>query len=144
MKRNIIRQLYLYAVSIISLFMVVFSVGQVVNQGLKAWVFTLADNPQHCDADGNSYYGASPMAVPMKSPDSKDTTQAVMTPEQKAAAKATCEKNLAEQRASDRQRELVSALSMLIVSLPVFVFHFKLVQKERKDENDSKEEEKKA
>ena len=147
MKRNIIRQLYLYAVSIISLFLLVFAGGQIVNLGLKTWVFTLADsaNMQRCDESGNVYYGGGPVPAKPVGVDGK-STEPTMTAEEKATAKATCVANLDEQRRADKQRELVSALSMLIVGAPVFWFHFKLVQKERDEDKDlaGKEPEKRA
>ena len=144
MKRNIIRQIYLYAVSIISLFLLVFAAGQLVDLGLKTWVLTKADTAynQKCDDQGNVYYGAppAPIAVPGDKPFAPPSPQP--TAEEKAAAKAACEQNIVDQRSAAQQNQLVSALSMLIVALPVFIFHFRLVQKERADEKE--EVEKKA
>ena len=148
MKRNIIRQIYLYAVSIISLFLLVFSAGQIVNIGLKTWVFPKADPNynQRCDDSGNIYYGGGPAPMATKPIDANGQPVAVKEPtaEEKAAAKKTCEQNLADQRSADRQNQLVSALSMLLVALPVFIFHFRIVQKERNEDKEMKEDEKKA
>lgn len=143
MKRNIIRQIYLYAVSIISLFIVVFSTGQLFNIALKTWVFKLADRPYgSCEYGDPNYSGPYP-AKPVMT-DDRGTTAPELTTEEKAEQKAKCEKNLAEQRSADKQRELVSALSMLIVGIPVFIFHFKIVQRERDEDKASGEQEKKA
>lgn len=143
MKRNTIRQIYLYAVSLVSLFLLIFAASQLVNLGLKTWVLTKADTSynQKCDESGNVYYGARPMPVSsIEKPTAPTTVQP--TAEEKAAAKAECERNLADQRSAAQQNQLVSALSMLIVALPIFAFHFRLVQKERRDEKE--EEEKKS
>lgn len=54
--------------------------------------------------------------------------------EEKAERKTQCERDLAEQKSAQRQRDLVQWLSMLLVAGPLFWIHFKWVQKERETE----------
>lgn len=140
MKRNLIRQIYLYAVSIISLFIVVFSASQMVNIGLKTWVFTQADKPYNSCDDSNYYPYAAP-AKPVAAPDGTATPQ--MTDAERAVQKVRCEQAAQDQQSAQKQRDLVSALSMLIVGIPVFWFHFRIVQREREEDKENKDTEQK-
>lgn len=128
--KNIIRQIYFYAATLIFLIMSVVAAISLLNLGLKTFVFTKADMAygQNCDEAGNMYYAPKPIADPNQ-PAPKE-----LTAEEKAANKALCEKNLVDQKSAEHQRDLVQWLSMLIVAAPLFLIHFKWVQKERETE----------
>lgn len=128
--KNTIRQIYFYAATLIFLIMSVIALISLLNLGMKTYVFTKADMAygQNCDESGNMYYAPKPVSEPGQ-PEVREPSA-----EEKAANKAACEKNLAEQRSAQRQRDLVQWLSMLLVSAPLFVIHFKWVQKERETE----------
>lgn len=128
--KNTIRQIYFYAATLIFLIMSVVALISLLNLGMKTYLFTKADMAygQTCDDSGNMYYAPKPVIEPGQ-PEVREPNEA-----EKAANKAACEKNLAEQRSAQRQRDLVQWLSMLLVSAPLFVLHFKWVQKERETE----------
>lgn len=128
--KNTIRQIYFYAATLIFLIMSVVAMISLLNLGMKTYVFTKADMAygQTCDEFGNAFYAPKPVSEPGQ-PAVRE-----LSAEEKAADKAACEKNLAEQRSAQRQRDLVQWLSMLLVSAPLFVLHFKWVQKERETE----------
>ncbi|HTK59765.1 MAG TPA: hypothetical protein VL283_01025 [Candidatus Baltobacteraceae bacterium] len=130
--KNTIRQIYFYAATLIFLIMSVIAAISLLNLAMKTYVFTKADMAygQQCDETGNMYYAPKPVAPP------GETVPAVreLTAEEKAANKAACEKNLADQKSAEHQRDLVQYLSMLIVAAPLFWVHFKWVQKERETE----------
>ena len=134
--RNTIRQIYFYAATLIFLIMSVVATISLLNLGMKTFIFTKADMAygQSCDEAGNVFYGARPMPMPAEIDKSGQPVVKELTVEEKAANKATCEENLKVQKAAERQRELVQWLSMLIVAAPLFVLHFKWVQKERETE----------
>ncbi len=125
--KNTIRQIYFYAATLIFLIMSVISLISLLNLGLKTYVFPKADMAYapSCDDIGRPVYAPS-----------ENLGQAVdlLTPEEKDASQAACEKNAADQRSAQRQNQLVQYLSMLIVSAPLFALHFKWVQKERETE----------
>lgn len=119
----IIRSIYFYAVSIIALFMLVFSAVDLINLGLKTWVFTNAD-PMYsrCIPGSNSLY-----AVPAAPTDK--TVPTGPTQEQCDLQNKQNEENIARQNQSSAVRDF----SLLVVALPLFLFHFRIVQKEWKE-----------
>jgi len=143
--KNTIRQIYFYAATLIFLIMSVVALISLLNLGLKTYVFPKADMAygQTCDESGNVGYAPVPAPVAVPSKEGAPTVRE-LTAEEKAANKATCEKNLADQRDSQRQNTLVQYLSMLVVAAPLFWLHFKWVQKERETEIALAKDEKKA
>lgn len=132
--RNTIRQIYFYAATLIFLIMSVIALMALLNLGLKTYVFTKADTAYAvtCDDTGIKYYSGMPVPAPADA--NGQPTIKAPTPEEKATQKAECEKNAADQRTAQHQRDLVQYLSMLIVAAPLFFLHFKWVQKEREEE----------
>ncbi len=118
--RNIIRQIYFYAATLIFLIMSVVSLISLLNLGMKTYLFPKADMA----------YNGCAMQVPMAAPG----TDVKTPPIDQADQRADCEKNAADQREAQRQNSLVQYLSMLIVAAPLFILHFKWVQKERETE----------
>ncbi len=137
--KNTIRQIYFYAATLIFLIMSVIAAISLLNLGLKTYVFTKADRPYN-SCDQGPYAAPAPMKKPPAAPG--DTTQ--MTAEELAAQKARCEKDLKDQQDSQRQRDLVQYLSMLIVAAPLFWLHFKWVQKEWEETKSMAKDEKRA
>jgi len=140
--KNTIRQIYFYAATLIFLIMSVVATISLLNLGMKTYIFTKADQAygQRCDETGSMYYEPKPVMAPGETaPAAKE-----LTAEEKAANKAACEKNLADQKSAEHQRDLVQYLSMLIVAGPLFWLHFKWVQKERETELKLGDEPKKA
>lgn len=128
--KNTIRQIYFYAATLIFLIMSVIAAISLLNLALKTYVFPKADMAygQTCDENGGMYYAPKPVRAP------GEPEPVELSAEEKAANKATCEKNLEDQRTSQRQNTLVQYLSMLAVAAPLFWVHFKWVQKERETE----------
>jgi hypothetical protein len=123
-----IKSLYFYLVSFVALMMVVWSVADMVNIALKTWIFTKADNYM---------YGRVPCAV---TPFYDDKGMAVTDTAVKAQKLADCEKqdelnqkNEELNRVSQRQMNIVRDISMLVVGIPLFFIHWRIVR--RKDEN---------
>lgn len=123
---QIIRSIYFYAVSIIALFMLVFSAVDLVNLGLKTWVFKNAD-PMYsrCIPGSNGMYGG---AKPIPAGTGVETTV--------GPTQAECDlqdKQNQENTIRQNQSSAVRDFSMLVVALPLFLFHFRIVQKEWKE-----------
>ena len=108
----IIRKIYLYLFSLIGLVLVVIGCVQLVNLGLKAYVFTGAD-----------HYYAYPMGVPAGSAGSS-TAPAAPTEEQVAAYQN-------EQTLSGRERAAASALAMIIVGIPLYLYHWRVIREDK-------------
>lgn len=106
-----IRLLYLYLFSFVGLLIVVIGSIQLVNLGIKTYIFPEAD----------TYSSYSPTLAP----DGK-------------SAPVIDENKMREQQAADqkhqKQRELANAVAMIIVGAPVYMYHWKTIQKEAKAE----------
>lgn len=116
-KSKVIKSLYFYMVSFVALMMVIFSVANMINIALKTWVFTKADM---------DYYELS--------------CQMLYPTDVKAPSPDECEKQKEENRkqqenmkVAQKQRDLVRDISMILVGIPLFAIHWRIVRK--KDEN---------
>jgi hypothetical protein len=123
-----IRSIYFYAVSIIALFMLVFSAVDLINIGLKTWVFKNADPSYSICIPGNAGTYNGPM-IPAPTDLNVKTAPIGPTQAQCDVQNKQNEENITRQNQSSAVRDF----SMLIVALPLFLFHFRIVQKEWKE-----------
>ncbi|HBC44743.1 MAG: hypothetical protein UX08_C0002G0047 [Candidatus Collierbacteria bacterium GW2011_GWB1_45_35] len=110
MKFNL-RLSYLYLFSFVGLLITIIGSIQILDLGLKTYVFKVSEY---------TYY-----AEPIKSPDGISTDLSVE--EQK-------QRNQLEQ-ANQRKRQLSTSLSMILVGVPVYLYHWKTIKKENRPEN---------
>lgn len=106
MKFNL-RLLYLYLFSFVGLMIVVIGSIQLVDLGLKTYVFKNADR-----------YPFYPMTVP------KDDPGYISIEDQK--------KQQDEQVNQQRQQQFVTSISMLMVGLPLYLYHWQTIKRESK------------
>ena len=111
---SIIKNIYLYLVSFVALMMIIFSTADLLNIALKTFVFTKADD--------NYYYGpvACPVDASTSTPEIKGRIECQDTAQQR--------KQNDDMRSAQRQRDLVRDISMIIVAIPVFLYHWKIVR----------------
>lgn len=103
MKINL-RLLYLYLFSFVGLFIIVIGSIQLVNLGIKTFIFKEADK-----------YEVGPvMKIDGQVPESKE--------EQEARQSREMTRN--------RQRELANAIAMISVGAPLYLYHWRIIQKE--------------
>jgi len=103
-----LRLLYLYLFSFIGLLIVVIGSIRLVSLGLRTYVFPDADNYE---------------TMPYASPDGKPAP---------ATESAQFKELNQRQIVRNRQREFAEIISMLIVGLPLYLYHWKTIQKENK------------
>ncbi len=145
-KGQVIRTLYFYLASLITLAIVVGSVVFLINLGLKAYLFP--------EANSNSYYGPpSPVYLdttsteaskPVPAPGStilQCTDGCSLTEAQKTNIQSwkTNYQNWKDNEANPgarNARDAVAALSFLIVALPFFIIHFRMVQKSAREQDE--------
>ena len=127
-----IRSIYFYAVSIIALFMIVFSAVDLVNLGLKTWVFKYADPAYSFCVPGNVGTYNGPMIPAPTDPNAK-TQPTGPTQAQCDTQNQQNEENISRQNQSSAVRDL----SLLVVAIPLFLFHFRIVQKEWKERKEA-------
>jgi len=106
-----LRLLYLYLFSAVGLIIMVVGSIQAVNLGLKTFVFPDVDN-----------YESGPVITP----EGKVVTEAAKFEEQN---KDFMIKNTVR----NRQRELINIISMIVIGLPLYLYHWKTIQKENKE-----------
>jgi hypothetical protein len=112
MLNPIIRTIYLYLFTLVGLAMLVTGTARMVDLGLKMWVFTQADNSYSCPAQ-------------MPTIDGK--------PADPTYVKATCEEEQARYVTSSRQQQASSSLGMIIVGFPLYLYHWLVIKKDRKE-----------
>lgn len=125
-KGKTIKSLYFYLVSFVALMMIVFSTADTINIALKTWVFTAADKDMY------SY----PRAVcEAPAPASPTDPKAVPAPT-KAECEKSNEENIKQQEASriaQKQRGVVRDISMIVVGVPLFLIHWRILRKKEED-----------
>lgn len=113
---QIIKNIYLYLVSFVALMMIIFSAADLVNILLRTYVFTKADQ---------NYYNyptpACPALAPGNTTSTKENSGCINQEEQLQADK--------NNRDAQRQRDLVRDISLIVVAVPVFAYHWKIIRK---------------
>ncbi len=114
MKINI-RVIYLYLFSFVGLLITVVGAIRMVELGLKVFVFK--------GADQYSFYPTPKMILPEGriASDSGELSEA----EQRRINE--------EEQTRQRQREFSGALAMMVVGAPLYVYHWKTIQRENKN-----------
>lgn len=107
-----IRKIYLYLFALIGLIISTIGAVNLVNLGLKAVLFPQAD----------TYYNY-PVAKPVTAPGATSTVQ--------EPSQADVDRFNEQQRASQRQRDAANALAMLIVGVPLYSYHWRVIKKEK-------------
>lgn len=114
-KVTFLKNLYLYLVSFVALMMVVFSTADLINTTLRTYVFKLADHNYYS-------YATTPCPVePVTATGTDKFPPCVTADEQKKMDDLNA--------AAQRQRDLVRDISMIIVGIPLFIYHWRLTRK---------------
>ncbi len=126
-KSRTIKSLYFYVVSFVALMMVVWATANLINIALKTWVFTKADE--------YTYRVACPTM-----PYYNDKGIEISDPAIKEQRIKDCEKqeeinreNEKQNKVSRMQADIVRDISMIVVGLPLFFIHWRIVRS--KEEN---------
>lgn len=119
-KIALIKNIYFYLVAFVALMMVVFSLADLVNLGLKTWVFTKADGP--------NYY---PMTGCATMPPA-EVKSGQITVEQCAQMEEENRQRQEEERVASNQRNVVRDISFIVVGLPLFLIHWRILRKKEK------------
>lgn len=115
-KYPLIRKIYLYLFALIGLVLITIGCVGLVGLGLKTYVFTKAD----------MYYDY-PMARPLKiAPAEENKTEELQQP-----SKEDIEKYQQEQKTANRQREAAESLASIIIGLPLYLYHWRIIKKEK-------------
>ncbi|MFA6525045.1 MAG: DUF5671 domain-containing protein [Patescibacteria group bacterium] len=142
-KANIIRHIYFYLASFITLALVVGSLIALINLGLKTWVLTDANNdPYRAGPPPSLYFNVADQKVGEPTTSIDCTGECQITDDNKTLITTWQESYAAWQETSNNpnyqnSQAAVAALSFLIIALPIFIIHFRSVQKDAKKEGGS-------
>jgi len=118
-KTKLIRTIYVYLFSLVGLVLIIISGVRFIDMGLKAWVFTEADNYTY------EYEYARPVIIDKEGVESEVQE---LTSEEK---KAQNDKRISQ----ERQRTAANALAQLIIGLPLYLYHWRMASRRKEEEN---------
>lgn len=112
-----IRRIYLYLFSFVGLIVIVIGSVQLIDLGLRIYVFK--------DAETYIRYPAYPQKA-------VDGSQEQLTPEQQAKYDQEQMEAEAKSRKAEHQRTLSNSLAMILVGTPLFLYHWRVISKENR------------
>jgi hypothetical protein len=131
-KSGIVKQIYFYLVSILTLLISVVAVGFIVQTVLKSTAFPAADSYDKTSMPPPGIYLTSTKTTPdaaINCTSGCELTEAQKTDISNWSANFQNWRS-AQDMSARRQRDLVAALSVLLVALPLFYVHYRQIQKD--------------
>lgn len=119
-----ILRLYFAVIAAVTLFTLMFGTVDLLNIGLKTYIFQAADVPSYTEDCADPYKFREPINT-----DSDEQTE--------EEAFAACERrNESSQTRYEQQKasDAVRNLAIILVSLPLFILHFRIVYRDWTDE----------
>ncbi len=139
-KHSLIRTIYLYTFSLVGLVLVIIGGVRFIDMGLKAFVFTKADEEQRSFSKQPPF---APVPLEKLEPASQpgQTATLTLTENEKEQVRQwlTANKNWEEQQSqidpvtSQRHRDASFNLAMILIGLPLFLYHWGVIKKEIKN-----------
>ena len=121
-RKEIIRTIYLYIFSVVGLVLIVIGCVRLSDLVLKKYVFPKAEQSIN--------YPMYPIK-PTAAPDGK-TTEQTLTPEEQEKYNREQREAEEKQRESQRARTASESIAMIIVGVPLFGYHWRTIQRNRK------------
>lgn len=150
MRNPIIRTIYLYLFALVGLALLAIGVYRFVDLGLKTWIFTKADHDTPYIARPISLR-TDPEFIAVKS--MKNCSEKCELTEEQIAGidnwlldyeewkKDEEERQKIDYTTQRRQRTASSSLALLIVGLPMYLYHWTLIKRDVKKKEEETEEE---
>jgi len=132
-----IRTVYLYLFSMLGLVLLVIGAVQFFNLGLKAWVFTEAESQERAWSIEKPFYEKD-LAEAAESED--ESGEICLTEGEKEELGAWLKDHNERQEelgdydpvTSNRHRTAAMAFALILVGIPLFLFHWLIIRKENK------------
>ncbi len=131
-KYKIVRYIYLYLVTAITIILLIVSTIGVINLGLKEYVFGIKGWGEFEDIYyecGEEYPHLSKPAIP----EEEDFARVSLSSEEKEECIQKIKERRSLQHKNDLKRDFVNYLAMLIVALPLYLYHWKLINKKTEE-----------
>lgn len=114
-----IRKIYLYLISLIGIILITIGCVRLIDLGLKTYIFTQAD-----------VYYSYPITKPVSTAE-KPGDIAYEEP-----SKQELEDFNAKQKTSQRQKTAAESLALIIVGLPLYLYHWLTIRKDAKEDKE--------
>jgi len=133
-KQSVIRTIYLYIFSLLGLVLLIIGGVRFVNMGLKAFVFTQADEQQRIDFLRPPLYQIETLQK------ISDGELSQLSAEEKTQIKSMIQSyeawlersNEVDPLTSRRHKDASISLAMILIGLPLYLSHWKMTKKESK------------
>jgi hypothetical protein len=131
---KIIRTIYLYTVALISLIFLAVGIGNFVNTGLKSMFFQEAEKKDYYACNNQPYFISTIEAEKLKQTPGLTEDQKTQIDNmirdyenwKKENTGTTC-------IVAERQKKLVDAATMIVIALPLYLFHWTMARKEKQE-----------
>jgi len=133
-KQSAIRTIYLYIFSLLGLVLLIIGGVRIVNMGLKAFVFTQADEQQRIDFLRPPLYQIETLQKISEG----ELTE--LSAEEKTQIKSMIQSyeawlersNEVDPLTSRRHKDASISLAMMLIGLPLYIYHWRMTKKESK------------
>jgi hypothetical protein len=140
-KHPLIRTVYLYLFTIIGLVLVVIGTVRFLDLGLKVFIFKQADAQQKYQQQYCNYIAPVPEAK-VRSLINQPASSTGLTPDEQTALKSFLDNYDQCQGVnfltSQRQRDASINLALILVGLPLYLYHWRTIAKEIRKKEDEK------
>lgn len=141
-KLNSIRNIYFYLVALIALMMIVWGTVDLANLGLTTWIFKTADRAD----DWAPPVPYMVTEVKLGETAARCSEKCDLTADEKLQIQnwLVDYKNWQDQqgilKVARKQKNAVRDISMLVVAIPLFIWHWKMISKETKENKENNKE----
>ena len=118
-KNSLIRKIYLYIFSAIGLVILIIGIVNLINLGLRMFIFKNADY---------IYSSYTPAPMPVEKIGTSISDRILEN------SIEVSKKNQQMEINRSRERDAANALAMIIVGLPVYLYHWRIINKDREKE----------
>jgi hypothetical protein len=126
-----VRIFYLYVVSLLSLIFLAVGIGNLANTTLKATIFKEAEKRDYSVCYSYPYYVSS---VDLKNLEGLTANQNERIESMIRDYESWQERNTGEAcYRSEREKRMVDSLTMILVALPLYIFHWAIIRREKRE-----------
>ena len=138
----LIRTIYLYLFALVGLALLISGTVRFIDMGLKAFVFTKADQSIRINYE-------KPLSPPMpvgklenisKGSEMSQSDQELIRDWLTSYKEWQAKQEKIDYLASQRQRQASTNASLILVGLPLYLYHWSVIRRETKDKNENTQE----
>ncbi|MFZ2226620.1 MAG: hypothetical protein WA064_04130 [Candidatus Moraniibacteriota bacterium] len=131
---KIIRTVYLYIAALVSLIFVAVGSGTLINTALKTYVFPKAEKGGYgrCNQQPPVYGLDNLKGANLTTEEQKQQVANMLTDYETWKKDNSGEECLS----AERQNNVVNALTMIIIALPIYLFHWRIIKKEKEEKEE--------